>query len=110
MQKLNKAVNEGSTLVATISFMDEKGLVVTPLTTRWSLYDAAGEIVNGKNNVSTTPAAAVNIVLTGPDLVVAEGKTFEKMTLVVHATYNSNRGLGLNMTESLVFQVNKLRT
>ena len=98
---------EGSTFAITVSFYDEDGNAVTPSAITWSLYDTAGAIVNSRQNVAVAaPSSAVTIVLSGNDLALeSESVRSETRRLLVSATYDSDLGSSLPMTESFEFKV-----
>jgi hypothetical protein len=100
---------EESTYVVTISFTDEDGDPVVPTAIAWTLTDNEGTVVNGRSAVSVAvPAASVEIVLQGADLVVADPAESVERRMIVRATYNSSLGIGLPLNDSCLFLVRGL--
>lgn len=54
MTELGVTPNEGSTVVATVSFKDIDGLNFTPATCVWSLSKKDGTVINARDRVSAT--------------------------------------------------------
>lgn len=101
-------VNEGSTAVFTVTFTDENGEAVEPNEIAWSLVTREGGIVNGREDVAVaTPAAVVDIVLSGDDLALVAGSNNER-ALVVKATYDSGAGSDLPIREMTLFAIRDL--
>lgn len=98
---------EGSTFAITVVFKDEDGSAVTPSAITWSLYNTAGAVINSRLNVAVAaPASSITIVLSGNDLALSsESVDSERRRLIVAATYNSDLGSSLPMTESFEFKV-----
>ena len=91
---LELQAKEEATYIVVASFTDENGVAVVPSAITWSLYDDRGQVINNRENVSiATPAATVNIVLTGDDLAVGTDGTYRQ--IAVRWTYNSSLGSGL---------------
>jgi len=82
---------EKSTYVMTASFKDEDGNAVTPTSITWTLTDKNGVVINSKQDVAViTPAASINIVLSGDDLEVLPGETNNIIRVfAVKAIYDS---------------------
>ena len=89
--RLSTTAFEGSTYIVTAAFTDEDGDPVVPQTVGWTLDDEDG---NEINTGTETPAASVEIVLSGTDLT-AGGHENSKAYITVTATYNSDLGTGL---------------
>lgn len=102
---LTTSAIEQSTYVVVASFTDEDGNAVVPNTVTWSLTSPTGTIINSRENVSATPAATVNIVLKGNDLLVADGLS---RLLTITAAYDSSLGTGLPLIESCIFHLENL--
>jgi hypothetical protein len=86
---------EGNTVVIPCAFFDENGNTVTPTSIIWSLSDDNGDIVNFRlDQKIAVPAPAVNIVLSGNDVM---RMVFDDLIrfLKVSGTYNSPNGVGL---------------
>ena len=98
---------EKSTFVITVAFQDEQGNAVTPNELTWTLTDMNGNIINGRDQVSITPASSVDIVLSGDDLAL-EGDAPELRVLTVAGTYSSDIGSDLPIKDSVRFIVDNL--
>jgi hypothetical protein len=105
---LTEEAVERSTFVVSVGFVDEAGAAVTPTAARWSLVDAFGQVVNGRDGVVIGAlAATVEIVLAGADLQVLGGWTGGGRRLVVQADYFS-LGQALTLNEEVEFVVRPL--
>ncbi len=104
---VSQAVKERSTCVISVSFTDESGAAVTPTAVTWTLTDAAGTVINDREDESVTPASEVDIVLKGDDLALPEDTTSLRL-LTVEATYNSTYGSGLPLKDCCRFYVENL--
>ena len=102
---LTKKAVEGSTFVVTLSFTDENGQSVVPNTLSFSLTDLRGNFINDRKNISITPAASVDILLSGADLMVTDGK---KRILYISGTYNSDAGNNLPLKDEVNFEIENL--
>lgn len=100
---LNDAI-EKSTYIVAAKFRDEAGNAVTPETVTWTLSDANGDTVNGRLDVSETPASTVSIVLSGDDLAILPSVSNERI-VTIEATYNSEYGTGLPLKAKASFNV-----
>ncbi len=98
------AAREESTFIVAIAFTDENDSSVVPETIVWSLTDVSGDIINDRENIPVTPAASINIVLSGDDLALPDS-TDPGRVLSVLATYNSSLGDDLPITESYRFNI-----
>jgi hypothetical protein len=102
---------EKSTLVVSLSFTDEAGVSVVPTALTWTLTDAAGAVINTREDVVvSTPATTVKIVLSGNDLAIQAGETAHRVErrLTVEATYTSDLGSDLPMTWAGAFMIENL--
>jgi len=100
---------EKSTYIVTVAFTNEDGDSVIPNSgLNWSLSDLEGNIVNSRTAVALTPAATVNIILSGLDLALVDGKDTYRV-LTVEGTYNSLLGSSLPIKDSVVFLIRNLR-
>lgn len=99
---LHDKAQEGSTYVVHAAFFDEDGVSVVPATIVWSLYNVSEEIVNSRTDVNVTPAAEVDIVLSGADLSLVDGHF---RNLVIECTYNSTLGIGLPLVAEANFHI-----
>lgn len=101
--KLTVDADEESTYVVGATFTDEDGDSAVPSSITWTLTDAAGNVINSRENVSITPAASINIVLSGDDLAIGTNGTSRRVT--IKATYNSSLGSGLPLTGECYFSI-----
>ena len=100
-----KAV-EKSTFVITATFTDDDDNPVTPDLMKWSLTDKNSVIVNNRENIVLSGLASeMDIVLSGKDLAILEGKSSEKRFLVLEGTYTSLAGSDLPLNDQLTFVV-----
>lgn len=97
---------EESTYVITATFTDEDGTSVVPSSVTWTLTDNRGNVINSRSAVSATPAASIDIVLTGDDLAIGTNGTDRVVT--IDATYNSDAGTGLKLKEECEFSIHNL--
>jgi len=92
-----------STFAVSVAFFDEMEVPVIPGTASWSLVNELGVTVNNRLDVPITAlASSVHIMLTGDDLVFADGCS---RTLIVKGTYDSSLGTGLSIADSLRFKI-----
>lgn len=91
-------VVSGGSVVVEITVYDEFGERVTPISMQWSLVDENGDIVNGKENVTLTPAAVMYVALNGDDLVYVENDSTRRVLFV--GTYLSAQGV-LNVKKTV---------
>jgi len=98
---------ERSTYIVTVTFTDETGASMVPDTLQWSLRDNYGSIVNSRASVAASVATAVNIVLSGADLVYEENSLSHRV-LVIEATYTSANGSGLPLKDQAGFDLNDI--
>jgi len=108
---LSKFANEESTFVVNVILKDEDGVVITPKTLEWGLYDNQGTVINSRQNVViATPESSNNIVLKGDDLsIISDDMMREERVLQVDATYDSIYGSDLPHSEEFRFFVQNLK-
>lgn len=102
-----KAV-EKSTYIVTAAFTDDDGVAVvpnTPLT--WTLTDRDGAVINNRDAVAITPAASVEIVLSGDDLAVPDTADLVRY-VTIEGTYDSDAGSNLPIKDQVKFAVSNL--
>lgn len=100
---------EQSTFVVPVTFRDESGATLAPLTATWTLTNEYGVVVNGRAHVTISPlAATVSILLTGTDLAMLGEMDSRRRLLLVEATYSSSLGSGLHLREEIEFVVRAL--
>lgn len=97
-------VIDKASLVLEFQVTNEQGLVVTPISMKWSLVDETDAIVNARENVSVTPASTMSIVLTGNDTAYLEGNDTRKV--LIEGTYLSTLGT-LTVKKTVTFTVSK---
>lgn len=107
MIRITERAVELSTIAFNVQFFDEDKPpnAVTPVTLKWTLTDADGEVINEREDIVPGEwTTEVDIVLTGDDLPVGDEDAVSLFVLV-EATYNSNLGIGLNLNEQIRFYV-----
>jgi hypothetical protein len=103
---LNVIAMERSTLVIRAAFTDEDGNAVVPDSLTWTLTDRSGTTINSRKDVVVgTPAAEVDIVLSGDDLEVTSDA---ERWVTIEGTYTSTLGAGLPLTAAAMFVVENL--
>ena len=108
----DEKANEQSTFALVASFKDEEGDAVIPNTITWTLSDEDGNTINEREDVEiAVPDSSVTIVLSADDLQISNGFAglAEKRILTIEATYDSDLGMDLPLTESAHFVVNNLK-
>jgi len=100
-----KVARKGSTYVVTVDFENEDQEEMTPTTILWKLTDTGGDIINSREDEVATPAASVNVVLSGNDLPVNGNREYEAIWFIVYGTYTSNYGSGLPYKEGTLINV-----
>lgn len=96
-----------STYFATVSFFDEAGDAVIPLSAKWTLTDGYCTVVNNRDQVDIgSLAASVDIVMSGDDLSAIGHPIADKRHLIIEATYQhlTEGILPINMGESFLIQ------
>lgn len=89
MQVIEEVADEGSSFYPTITFRDENDQAMTPDTLKWKLTDPAGNIINGRSEVTiSSPSSSVTIALGGADLEVL-GDHMAARILTLWGTYTS---------------------
>ncbi len=101
-----KAAKQNGTFAIDLSFQDEEGDAVTPTTVNWTLRNSDGEIVNSRNTVSLTPAASIELVLSGDDLPADEADgEYSHLWIIVAGTYSSDLGEGIPFSDQVRISV-----
>lgn len=102
--EITTKANEGSTFIVTAAFTDEDDAAVVPDSITWTLTDDVGDVVNSRSAVSVaTPAASIDIVLSGADLTVSSER--RRRFLAIEAVYDSDAGNNLPLVEELTFLI-----
>lgn len=106
--KLSDKAVEGSSFTVRAAFNELVAGVRSPVVPnsglKWSLKDKDGAEVNGRSDVSISPAASVDIVLQGADLAVP-GDYPITLYVTVEGTYNGVAGNNLPIIDEVSFQV-----
>jgi len=98
---------EESTYIITITFRDEDGNAVVPNELTWSLTNESGVAINSRTDVAiATPAASVDVVLSGDDLTQTPAGTF--LVFTIEGTYDSDAGANLPLKDQAKFHVDNL--
>jgi hypothetical protein len=97
--------NERSTGVVIAAFTDDAGTAVVPSSITWTLTDTFGTVVNSRSAVSVlTPAASVDIVLSGADLALPSNLHTTRV-LTIEAVYTSSAGTDLPLKEEATITI-----
>jgi len=100
---------EESSFIFDIDFYDEDKDSVIPKTLTWTLTDTSGNVINSREDVVVTPAAQVNIILSGDDLAIT-GNSDEIRVITIEATYDSDIGSDIPIKEDYSFKINNIRS
>ena len=97
---------ESSTFIITVSFFDESNLPVEPETMSWTLRDAAGTIVNDREDVAidTPIGSSTTILLSGDDLALT-GYFSGLRTITLEGTYDSDLMTGAPISAATIFKI-----
>lgn len=98
---------EGSTYVVNVTFRDEAGESMVPVSAEWSLRDNYGNIVNSRSAQSIIVASTVSIVLSGADLAY-EPNARSQRVLTVQGVYDGDYGNDLPIAEEFAFAIRPL--
>lgn len=98
--------NQSSTMVIPFTFRDDEGTAVIPDAATWTLLDTAEAVVNSKEDQVITPAASVEVVLSGADLAVGSGSPVRYF--LVEYTYDSDAGNDLPAKYVMQFTIKDL--
>ena len=107
MIKLSTRAGEEGTIIITASFTDDKGAPKAPLEFSWSWRRINGDVINNRDAVSVTPAASVDIALSGPDLAIQESSKIVTRMFTCWGTYLSdiNGGTTLPWTAECAIEI-----
>ena len=107
---LEEHAKEESTYIVTAAFTDEDAAVVIPDSVKWSLLNpSTGDIINSKEDESETPAASVDIVLSGDDLVFLTKESNQAVReVVVNAVYDSVLQNNLPLRNNVRFLIDEI--
>lgn len=96
MASLAVNAKDKSTIGVTATFTDADGSSVVPVSITWTLTDKEGTIINNRDQVVVaTPAASIDIVLSGDDLDIGNTLGAGYVVLLVESVINSVLGNGL---------------
>lgn len=104
-QVLTDRATERGTFIVTVSFEDEDGTELIPDSLTYTLTDGSGNVVNSKEDEVLTPAASVDILLSGLDLDITNTSV---RVVTVEGTYTSDAGAGLPLTDQVTFHIDAL--
>ena len=107
MSALTDNAVEGSTYVVNVTFKDEAGTTMVPVSATWSLRDTTGTIVNSRSAVALTPATTVSVILAAADLDYEENSSTMR-TLTVEAVYDGTYGSGLSLVSEFTFDIDPI--
>lgn len=108
---LDITATEQGTIVVNAAFTDEDNAAVVPVSVTWTLTDASGNVINSRSDQTASPAASVDIVLSGDDLAIQAGETaldFAERRILIKATYDSTLGSDLPLRKSGAFRIENL--
>jgi hypothetical protein len=108
MAWLRDLAEEQSTYPVVVACLDETGAPVVPNDWRWTLLKPNGDIVNGREDVTLTPAFEMTVLLFADDLAVEDGETRTR-TLLVEGSYDSDLGNDLPLRDSVNFRIKDLK-
>jgi hypothetical protein len=100
---------EQSTLRLLLAYRDHTGNAMTPNLVTWTLTDADGNVVNGRDQVAIpNPGTQSVLYLQGDDLAILDGRPHELRVLAVEGTYDSGAQQDLPFTYAHLFWVEAL--
>lgn len=102
MEILNNAARR-STYLTEITLVDEEGTTVSANSVTWTLTDAAGNVVNGRENVVASPAVPIAILLAGDDLDYTGDGDDGLRVLTLTALYDSSLGTNIPIVKRFSF-------
>ncbi len=108
--RLTTQAVEQSSFIITADFTDEDGSPMTPVSLAWTLTNAAGAVINGREDVEVSSLSSqVNIALSGDDLALSEGEKIGARILTLEGTYSSTiTGGTLPIKDSVHFRIKGL--
>ena len=104
---------ERSTVRIEVSFYDSRGNLQAPNpgTIKWTLTDLKNEVINNREQQPIASANTIDIVLTGPDLMILDAESNNPKAsriLTIQAEYDSDYGIGLSLNDQIIFNVKNL--
>lgn len=105
MIRLELHADEESSYFVTVSYYNEDGDSITPLTAYWTLTDKDGNVMNEREDVEITSLSTSNIiVMYGDDLSVGDEGNERK--LLIKGTYhNDDLDMDLPFTGQATFYI-----
>ena len=101
-------INENSTAVVTLEFLDTNNEAFTPVTVAYQVQKLDGTIINSRSFASGS-FTGTRLVLSGPDLAItSDGDT--KRILAIQGTFDATYGSNLPFTAEAEFDINNLRS
>ncbi len=111
LTKLVERASEGSTFVIRAEFYENTPAGKVPMVPKvgltWNLADEHGATINNREDVPLTPAASVDIVLSGDDLAIG-GNHGVRRHFTIRGTYDGVAGNDLPLVEEASFQISNL--
>lgn len=101
-----RIVNEESTAVITMTFLDFEGEPMTPVTRAWQLQKKDGTIINSRTFAAGS-FSGTTVALSGDDLALDSTNDIVRI-FAVQGTYNHALGDGLTFTEEIEFNIRNL--
>ena len=99
---------EQGTFALQLDFAAAAGTALPPNSAHWTLTDANGNIINGREDVEiSTPAASENLVLSGLDLELDDPEDNVRV-LLIKWTFSSDLGTDLPMHRQLCFEIENM--
>lgn len=109
---LDVIFKEEGTGIVGAAFTDEDASAVTPNAITWTLTDAAGTVINSREDVAVaSPDTSIDIVLSGDDLQILTAEASQKYVerlILVKSTYDSSLGSDLPAKQSGAFLIENL--
>ena len=102
---LTAKAQDQSTYKVTMAFTDSAGAAVVPDSVVWQLTNQLGKTVNSRTGTTETPAASIDVILSGNDLDASDGQV---RVLTVQAVYDSDEGNNLPLKAECMFEVEDL--
>jgi len=81
--------NEEATLTLDIKVTDADGNEVVPTVASWALTNREGVVINGRSDVSITPATTMRVNIAGDDLIIEDSTNEREYRLF---TVKADRG------------------
>lgn len=101
-----RIVNEGSTAIVTIEYIDETGTTMVPESSYWQLMKRDGTIINNRSFTNGT-FIGTTVVMTGDDLMIDSTKDIIRI-FAIKGLYNSSLGSNLSFSEEFEFNIRNL--